>query len=215
MGMATDIKTLRQRTGAGMLDCKKALTAAGDLESAIDWLRTKGIAKAAKKSGRVASEGLVVSYIHAGGRIGVLVELNCETDFVARNGDFVQFAEDVAMHIAAAAPAYVSREEVPPADIERERQVQLARVLESGKPQHIAEKIVEGRMGKFYEDYCLLDQKFVKDDKKSVSEVVAGKVATIGENIRIRRFTRFVMGEGLERREDDLAAEVAAAIGES
>jgi elongation factor Ts len=212
MGMATDIKTLRERTGAGMLDCKKALTETSSLDQAVDWLRTKGIAKAAKKSGRTASEGLVVSYIHAGGSIGVLVELNCETDFVARNDAFVTFAEDVAMHIAAAAPEYLTREEVPESAIERERKVQLARVMESGKPEHIAAKIVEGRMGKFYEENCLLDQKYVKDDKKTVGEVVASQVATIGENIRIRRFARFVMGEGLERRSDDFAAEVAAAI---
>ncbi len=213
MSMA-QIKTLRERTGAGMLDCKKALTeASGDLDAAVDWLRQKGIAKAAKKSGRAAAEGVVASYIHAGGKIGVLVEVNAETDFVAKNDQFMAFVNDIAMHIAAAAPTYISRDEVPNDAIEREKKVQLARVMEEGKPQHIAEKIVAGRMGKFYEEQCLLDQTFVKDDKKTVGEVVSDKIATIGENIKIRRFSRFVMGEGLEKKQDDFAAEVAAAAG--
>ncbi len=208
------IKDLRQRTGAGMLDCKKALTeSGGDIDEAIAWLRKKGIAKAAKKAGRVASEGMVDAYIHAGGKIGVLVEVNAETDFVARNEQFQKFVRDIAMHIAAAAPSYVSRDEVSPADIERERQIQLARVIEEGKPEHIAARIVDGRMGKFYEEHCLLDQKYVKDDSKTVQQYLDQTIATIGENIKIRRFSRFVMGEGLEKKADDFAAEVAAAAG--
>ena len=213
MSMA-QIKTLRERTGAGMLDCKKALTeASGDIDAAVDWLRKKGIAKAAKKSGRAAAEGVVASYIHAGGKIGVLLEVNAETDFVAKNDQFLGFVNDIAMHIAAAAPTYVSREEVPDGALEREKAVQLARVMEEGKPEHIAEKIVAGRMGKFYEEHCLLDQPFVKDDKKTVGQVVTDKIATIGENIKIRRFSRFVTGEGLEKKQDDFAAEVAAQAG--
>jgi elongation factor Ts len=212
MSMA-QIKTLRQRTGAGILDCKKALTeSAGDLDAAVDWLRTKGIANAAKKSSRIASEGLVGSYIHANGKIGVLLEVNCETDFVALNEQFQELVRDVAMHIAAAAPSYVSRDEVPADETAKEREIQLARTIEEGKPEHIAEKIVEGRMNKWYQDICLLEQKFVKSDDKTVERVVQDAVATIGENIKIRRFSRFVLGEGLEKRSDDFAAEVAAQV---
>lgn len=211
---AKDIKDLRGRTGAGMLDCKKALAECdGDIDKAIDWLRQKGITKAAKKAGRAATEGLVHSYIHGTGKIGVLVEVNAETDFVARNEQFIDLCNDIAMHIAAAAPEFVSKEEVPQERIEREKAVQLARIVEEGKPAHIAEKIVMGRMGKFYEDICLLEQKFVKDDKKTVAEMLNEKIGTIGENIKIRRFSRFVLGEGLEKKEDDFAAEVAAQAG--
>lgn len=205
------IKELRERTGAGILDCKKALGETGDsVEKAVDWLRTKGIASAAKKGGRVAAEGLVEAYIHAGGRIGVLLEINSETDFVARNEGFKNLCRDIAMHIAAAAPEYVRRDEVPADAVERERKVQLDRVMSEGKPEHIAAKIVEGRMTKWYEEVCLLDQKFIKDDSKTVDQVVKGLVATIGENIQVRRFSRFVVGEGLQKRQDDFAAEVAA-----
>jgi elongation factor Ts len=208
------IKDLRERTGAGILDCKKALAENGDnVEKAIDWLRAKGITSAAKKSSRAASEGLVEAYIHAGGKIGVLLEINCETDFVAINEKFKGLARDIAMHIAAAAPEYVKRDEVPADAIERERQVQLTRVMGEGKPENIAQKIVDGRMTKWFEEVCLLDQKFVKDDSKTIQQVVQEAVATIGENIQIRRFTRFVMGEGLEKRKDDFAAEVAAQAG--
>lgn len=211
---AADIKTLRQRTGAGILDCKKALEEnGGDLDASIDWLRAKGIASAAKKSGRIASEGLVISYIHAGGKIGVLLEVNCETDFVAINDGFKDLCHDIAMHIAAAGPEYISKDEVSEDAVERERQVQLQRVMEEGKPEHIAERIVEGRMGKYFEEVCLLEQKFIKDDKKTVGEVVTDAVARIGENIRVRRFERYVLGEGLEKRSDDFAAEVAAQMG--
>lgn len=206
------IKDLRERTGAGILDCKKALAETGDdVEKAIDWLRKKGIASAAKKSGRTAAEGLVESYIHAGGKIGVLLEINCETDFVAMNEQFKSLARDIAMHIAASSPLCVRREEVDPALLEREKAVQIERVMAEGKPQAIAAKIVEGRMGKFYEENCLLEQKFIKDDSKTVEQVVKEAVATIGENIQVRRFVRFVMGEGLQKRSDDFAAEVAAA----
>jgi elongation factor Ts len=211
---ATAIKDLRQRTGAGILDCKKALAeSGGNIDQAIDWLRAKGIAKAAKKAGRAATEGMVTSYIHAGGKIGVLLELNCETDFVAMTDDFKALAHDVSMHIAAAAPEYVKREEVPEADVAKEKKVQLARVIEEGKPEHIAEKIVEGRIGKWFEEVCLLDQKFVKDDKKTVGEMLGEAVGKIGENIQVRRFSRIVLGEGLEKKSDDLAAEVAKMTG--
>ena len=190
MVSAADIKSLRERTGAGMLDCKKALNEnSGDLEQAIDWLRQKGISKAAKKSGRTASEGLVEAYIHAGGKIGVLLEINCETDFVALTDDFKNLARDIAMHIAAASPEYVTKDEVPEDAIERERKVQLARVMEEGKPEHIAEKIVAGRMSKYFEEVCLLEQSFIKDDSRSVGQVLTDTVATIGENIQVRRFS--------------------------
>lgn len=209
-----NIKALRERTGAGMLDCKKALAESdGSIEGAVDWLRQKGIAKAAKKAGRAATEGLVTAYVHGNGKIGVLVEVNAETDFVARNEQFQELVTNIAMHIAAAAPEYVTKDEVPADAIERERQVQLARVIDEGKPAHIAEKIVAGRMGKFYEDFCLLEQPFVMDDKKTVGQYVTENVQIIGENIQVRRFQRFVLGEGLEKKVDDFAAEVAAAAG--
>lgn len=215
MGSMDLIKDLRGRTGAGILDCKKALAENGDdVDKAIDWLRAKGITSAAKKSSRVASEGLVEAYIHAGGKVGVLLEINCETDFVALTPNFKGLVRDIAMHIAAAAPEYVRREEIPADAAERERNVQLQRVMSEGKPEKIAEKIVEGRMTKWYEDVCLLDQKFVKDDSKTIDQLVKESVATIGENIQIRRFVRFVMGEGLEKKQSDFAAEVAAQAGQ-
>lgn len=208
------IKDLRERTGAGILDCKKALAENGDdLEKAIDWLRAKGIASAAKKSARAAAEGIVEAYIHAGGKIGVLLEINCETDFVAMNAQFKELARQIAMHIAASAPEYVRREEIPAAAVEREKAVQMERVMAEGKPQHIAAKIVEGRLAKWYEEVCLLDQRFIMDDTKTVDQVVKEMVGTIGENIQVRRFTRFVMGEGLQKKADDFAAEVAAQAG--
>lgn len=211
---AQAIKDLRHRTGAGILDCKKALAESdGDIDKAIDWLRAKGIAKAAKKAGRAATEGMVTSYIHAGGKIGVLLELNCETDFVAMTDDFKSLAHDISMHIAAAAPEYVQRDEVPQDAVDKEKKVQLARVIEEGKPEHIAEKIVEGRISKWFEEVCLLDQKFVKDDKLTVGEMLGQAVGKIGENIKVRRFARFVLGEGLEKKTDDLASEVAKMTG--
>ena len=211
---AKDIKLLRQRTGAGLLDCKKALKASeGDIDGAVDWLRSKGIAKAAKRSGRVATEGSVSSYIHAGGQIGVLIEVNCETDFVARTDDFKGLVADLAMQIAAEAPQFVAREDVSEADAEREREVQLARAIEEGKPAHIAEKMVEGRMRKYYEDVCLLEQTFIKDDKKKVKDILTEAVSRMGENIRVRRFSRMALGEGLEKKVSNLAEEVAAQLG--
>ena len=213
MGMS-EIKELRARTGAGILDCKKALAENdGDVGKAIDWLRAKGAAKAAKKAGRAAAEGLVHAYIHAGGKIGVLVEVNAETDFVARNEQFQDLVNDIALHIAAAAPEYVRREDVDQAAADAERAVQKARVLEEGKPEHIADKIVEGRMKKWYGDVVLLEQPFVKDDKKTVKAMLEEAVGRIGENIQVRRFTRYVLGEGIEKRTDDLASEVAKTLG--
>jgi elongation factor Ts len=208
------IKELRERTGAGILDCKKALAENGDdVQKSIDWLRAKGMASAAKKAGRAAAEGLVECYIHAGGKVGVMVELNCETDFVALNESFKQLARDIAMHIVAAQPEYVRREEVPADAFEREKQVQVEKTMSEGKPQAIAEKIVVGRMSKWYEEVCLLDQKWFKDDSKTVDQVVKDLTAVIGENVQVRRFSRFVMGEGLTRRSDDFAAEVAKQAG--
>jgi elongation factor Ts len=209
-----DIKELRERTGAGMLDCKKALDEnGGDVEKAIDWLRSKGVAKAAKKSGRAATEGLVHAYIHGAGKIGVLVEVNAETDFVARNEQFQQLVNDIALHIAAAGPEYVRAEDVPAAMLEKERAVQKALVLEEGKPEHIADKIVEGRMTKYLQEICLLEQPFVKDDKKTVGQMLSDAIARIGENIQVRRFSRYVLGEGLEKKADDFASEVAKTAG--
>jgi elongation factor Ts len=214
MASMEQIKDLRARTGAGIVDCKTALAENGDnVEKAIDWLRAKGLASAGKKAGRVASEGVVEAYIHAGGKVGVLLELNCESDFVALTPQFKALAKDIAMHIAAAAPEYVRREEVPGDAMERERKIQLQRVMSEGKPEKIAEKIVEGRMTKWYEEVCLLDQKFVKDDSKTIDQLVKEAVATIKENIQVRRFARFVMGEGLEKKQSDFAAEVAAQAG--
>ena len=220
-----DIKALRQRTGAGILDCKKALSENnGDVDSAIDWLRAKGIAKAAKKASRAATEGLVYSYIHDGGRIGVLVEVNCETDFVARNESFQELCEDIAMHIAASAPEYVSKDEVDPAAAAHERKVQLERIREEGdKPEKmpqdrwdmILEKKIDGRMRKWFESVCLLDQPFIKDDSKTVAQMLADTVSTIGENIQVRRFARYVLGEGLEKKQDNLAEEVAKMTAEA
>lgn len=213
MGL-NDIKELRERTGAGMLDCKKALTeTGGDLEKAVDWLRAKGIASAAKKAGRVAAEGLVHSYIHAGGRIGVLLEVNCETDFVAMGDGFKTLVNDIAMHIAAAAPKYLAREDVPADAVEHEKTIQKERVMAEGKPANVAERIVEGRIGKFYEEVCLLEQKFIKDESKTIKDLVAEAAGKIGENVRVRRFVRYEVGEGIEKRKDDFAAEVAQQAG--
>ena len=215
---ATMIKDLRERTGAGMSDCKKALVeVAGDMDKAIDYLRAKGLAKAAKKSGREAAEGAVVSYIHAGGRIGVLVEVNCETDFVARNDDFVGFTRDVAMQIAAMGPLYVRKEEVPADAIEHEKSVLIAKAKEdpkmAGKPDAMLAKITEGQVTKWMKEICLLDQPFVKNPDKTIDQLQQELIAKIGENIKIRRFVRFELGEGLEKKKDDFAAEVAKQAG--
>ena len=211
---ATMIKDLRERTGAGMADCKKALVECdGDMEKSIDFLRAKGLAKAAKKACREATEGAVVSYIHGGGRIGVLVEINCETDFVARNEDFVGFTKDVAMQIAAMGPQFVRREEVAEDVIARERAVLVAKAVESGKPEAIAQKMVEGQLSKWLKDICLLDQPFVKNPDKTIDQLQQELIAKIGENIKVRRFARFELGEGLEKKKDDFATEVAKAAG--
>lgn len=215
---ATMIKDLRERTGAGMSDCKKALVeVAGDMDKAVDYLRAKGLAKAAKKSGREATEGAVVSYIHAGGRIGVLVEVNCETDFVARNEDFIGFTKDVAMQIAAMGPLYVRKEEVPAEAIEHEKSVLVAKSKEdpknANKPEAVLAKITEGQVTKWLKEICLLDQGFVKDPDKTIDQLQQELIAKIGENIKIRRFVRFELGEGLEKKKDDFAAEVAKQAG--
>ncbi|MBS6720429.1 MAG: translation elongation factor Ts [Peptoniphilus harei] len=207
------VKELREKSGAGMMDCKKALTETnGDMDKAIDFLREKGLASVAKKSSRIASEGLVDSYIH-GGRIGVLVEVNSETDFVAKNEEFKSFVRDIAMQIAAVAPKYVSREEVPAEEVEHERKVLTEQARGENKPEHIIEKMVEGRLEKFYEEICLLDQDFIKDPDKKIQDILNDLIAKIGENIKIRRFVRFEVGEGLEKREEDFAEEVAKQIG--
>jgi elongation factor Ts len=211
---AAQVNELRKATGAGLMDCKRALTETeGDHEKAIDYLRTKGLAAASKKSGRVATEGAVGSYIHAGGKIGVLVEVNCETDFVAKNETFQNFVKDIGMHIAAASPLYVRREEVPAELIEREKEIYRAKAKESGKPDAIIEKILDGQINKFFADICLLEQPYVKDPDKTVQILLNETIATIGENMSIRRFSKFVLGEGLAKKENDFAAEVAAAVG--
>ncbi len=206
---ASDITKLREQTGAGMLDCKNALTECnGDMAKAADWLREKGIAKAAKKASRIAAEGAVFLYNHMNGKIGVMLELNCETDFVAKNEDFQQLGHDLCLHIAANAPKYVSREEVESTELEKEREILKAQVINEGKPAQMADKIVDGKINKFYKDVCLLEQDFVKDPSKTVEALVNESIAKIGEKISIRRFARFVMGEGLEKRNDNLAEEV-------
>jgi elongation factor Ts len=191
------VRELRERTGAGMMDCKKALAeAAGDIENAIDVLRTRGVAKAAQRVGRATSEGVVSSYIHAGGKVGVLVEINCETDFVARTDDFQSLVRDVALHIAAANPRFVRREEVTPELLEREKAIYREQALASGKPANVADRIVDGKVEKFYGELVLLEQPFVKDPEKTINQLVAERVAKVGENIQIRRFARFKVGEG-------------------
>ncbi|PWK12680.1 translation elongation factor Ts [Tumebacillus permanentifrigoris] len=203
------VKELRERTGAGMMDCKKALVETnGELEKAIDFLREKGLAAAAKKSGRIAAEGVVESYIHAGGKVGVLLEVNCETDFVAKNDGFKSFVKDIAMHIAAAKPLYLSREEVSAETVEHEKEILRAQALNEGKPANIVDKMVEGRVAKYYKENCLLEQEFVKNTDKTIETVVKEMISTIGENINIRRFVRWEMGEGLEKKVDNFVEEV-------
>lgn len=207
------VKELRERTGAGMMDCKKALAATeGDMDKAIDFLREKGLAAAAKKAGRIAAEGLVESYIHGGGRIGVLVEVNCETDFVAKTDAFKSLVKDIAMHIAAANPSYLRREEVPTAELEHEKMVLSEQARNEGKPEKIIEKMVSGRIEKYYKEVCLLEQPFVKDPDKTISDLITESIAKIGENIAIRRFTRYQLGEGIEKKQEDFAAEVMSFV---
>lgn len=207
------IKEIREKTGSGMMDCKKALTEAdGDMEKAIKWLREKGIATAEKKSSRIAAEGIVESYIHMGGRVGVLIEVNIETDFAAKNEDFRTFVKELGMQIAAMNPRWVSKEEVPADALEKEREIVRNQALNEGKPEKIVDKIVEGRLSKFYDENCLLEQSFIKDDSKKVREVLTQMIASIGENITVRRFTRYEMGEGLQKREENFADEVMKQI---
>ncbi len=210
---AAQVKDLREKTGAGMMDCKKALSeAGGNMEKAIELLREKGLAAAAKKAGRIAAEGVVESYIHMGGKIGVLVEINCETDFVAKTDDFKEFARDIAMQIAAYNPQFVSRDEVPVEEIEKEKEIYKQQAINEGKPEHIAEKMVEGRIKNYYKEVCLLEQVFIKDGDKSVEVLLNEKVAKIGEKISIRRFTRYQLGEGIEKRQENFAEEVMAQV---
>jgi elongation factor Ts len=215
---AAAVKSLREKTGAGMMECKNALTeAGGNEEQAVEILRKRGLASARKKEGRIAAEGAVGSYIHMGGKVGVLVEVNCETDFVARGEEFTQLVKDVAMHIAAAEPRYVSREEVPADALDKEREIARAQAKNdpknANKPDQVIDKIVEGRLNKYYEETVLLDQPFVKDPAKTVGELVTEKIAKTGEKITIRRFSRYKMGEGLEKRSDDFGGEVASLAG--
>jgi elongation factor Ts len=207
------VKELREITGAGMMDCKKALVETnGDMEKAIEYLREKGLAAAAKKAGRITTEGIVESYIHGGGRIGVLVEVNCETDFVAKTDEFKELVKDIAMQIAAMRPLYVSKDDVPEEVIEKEKNILKAQALNEGKPAQVVEKMVEGRLKKYYEEVCLLEQPFIKDNDKTVKQLVNEKIAKIGENINIRRFVRFELGEGLEKKQVDFASEVMSQI---
>lgn len=212
------VKALREKTGAGMMECKRALTESeGDETKAIDVLRKRGLAKAGEKAGRIAAEGAVGSYIHMGGKVGVLVEVNCETDFVARGEEFMQLVKDIAMHIAAAEPRHVTRAEVPAEVLDKEREIALAQIKNdpknANKPDQVIEKILEGRLNKYYEEAVLLDQPFVKDPAKTVGDLVTEKIATIKENISVRRFTRYKMGEGIEKRADDFGSEVASLAG--
>lgn len=210
---ASMVKDLRDRTGSGMMDCKKALVEnAGDMEKAIEYLRENGLAKAAKKAGRVASEGIVEAYIHGGGRIGVLIEVNIETDFAAQNIEFRSFVKDVAMQVAALSPLFVRREDVPVELIEKEKEILKAQAINEGKPANIAEKMVTGRIEKYYNEVCLLEQPFIKDNEKTVEQVLNEKIAAIGENINIRRFVRFERGEGIEKKEENFAEEVMKQI---
>jgi elongation factor Ts len=207
---AQDVAKLRAQTGVGMMECKKALTDAnGDFEKAITLLRERGLKAVDKKQGRIASEGLVASYIHMGGRIGVLVEVNCETDFVAKSDDFQNLVKDIAMQIAAANPKYVREEEVDATELEKEKEILRAQALNEGKPAAIVDKMVEGRVKKYYEDVCLMNQAFVKDSSMTIKDVLTEATLKIGEKISVRRFVRYELGEGMEKRNDDLAAEVA------
>ena len=209
MVTAASVKELRDKTGAGMMDCKKALVeTGGDMDKAVDLLREKGLAAAVKRADRIAAEGVVESYIHMGGKIGVLVEINCETDFVARTDEFKELARDIAMQIAASSPKFISREEVPQAEIEKEKEILRAQAINEGKPEKIADRMVEGRIGKYYKEVCLMEQPFIKDTDMTVTDLINEKTVKIGEKISIRRFARFALGEGLDKREDNFAEEV-------
>jgi elongation factor Ts len=209
-----DIAKLRAQTGAGMMDCKKALDEAnGDMEMAADLLRKKGILKAAKRADKVAAEGVVMSYIHGGGKVGVLVEVNCETDFVAKTDAFRAIANDVALHIAGIAPKYVSREEVPAEALEKEKEIYREQLKNEGKPADMIEKILTGKMDKFYSEVCLLEQPFIKDEEKTVQQLLTEKTVETGEKITVRRFVRYALGEGIEKVQNDFVAEVNAQAG--
>jgi len=211
---AKDVMDLREKTGVGMLDCKKALTECnGNMEKAIDYLREKGIAAAAKRQSRIAAEGAVFSYIHMNGTIGVLLEVNCETDFVAKSPAFQELGHDIAIHIAAANPKYVTVEEVDTAELEKEKEILKAQALNEGKPAAVVDKMVQGRIKKFYKEVVLLEQEFVKDPSKTISTLISDAINKIGEKISIRRFVRFQMGEGLEKRKDDFVEEVKKQAG--
>jgi elongation factor Ts len=215
---ASAVKSLREKTGAGMVDCKNALVEAnGDEAQAVEVLRKKGMASADKKAGRVTAEGAVGSYIHMGGKVGVMVEINCESDFVSRGEEFQQLVKDVSMHIAATDPRFLKREDVPSDVLDKEREILLEQLKNdpknSNKPEEVLNKIIEGRLNKYYEENVLLDQPFVKDPSKTIGELVSEKIASIKENITIRRYTRYKMGEGIEKRADDFAAEVASMVG--
>jgi elongation factor Ts len=213
---ATMIKELRERTGSGMADCKKALQETeGSMDKAIEYLRKKGLAKAAKKEGRIAAEGLVTQYIHAGGKIGVLLETNCETDFVAKNEDFLAFTREVMLQIAAMNPLYARKEDVPEEAIAKEREIHKSAVKASGKPDAVVDKIVDGQIKKWLGEICLMEQPWVKDDKKTITDLQSELVAKIGENIKVRRFVRYEVGEGLEKKSENFAEEVAKQAGMS
>ena len=212
---AKDVVELREKTGVGMLDCKKALEeTGGDMEKAVAYLREKGIANAAKKQTRVAAEGAVFSYIHMNGKIGVLLEVNCETDFVAKSPAFQELGHDLCIHIAAAAPKYVLTTEVDPTELEKEKEILKAQALNEGKPVAVVDKMVEGRIKKFYKDVCLMEQEYVKDPSKTITQLVNEAVSKIGEKISVRRFVRYQMGEGLEKRNENFADEIKKQTGE-
>ena len=211
---AQTVKELREITGAGMMDCKRALQETeGDMEKAINYLREKGLAAAAKKAGRIAAEGIVDSYIHMGGKVGVLVEVNCETDFVAKTDEFKELVHDIALQIAASAPEYIRREDVRADHLENEKEILAAQARNECKPENIIERMVQGRVDKFYKEVCLMEQPFVKNPDISIEQLVTDKIAQIGEKIFVRRFARYKMGEGLVKRQNDLAAEVAEQTG--
>ena len=214
MAITTDmIKTLREKTGSGMMDCKKALTETnGDMDKAVAWLREKGIASADKKASRVAAEGIVDAYIHAEGRIGVLIEVNIETDFAAKNEEFRRMVRDLGMQVAAMNPRWVSKEEVPAEELEKEKTIIRNKALNEGKPEKILDRIVEGSLNKFFEENCLLEMAYVKDDSKKISQLVKEMIAKIGENITVRRFVRFELGEGIQKKEENFAEEVMKQI---
>lgn len=208
------VKELRDMTGAGMMDCKKALEAAGgDIQGAVKWLRENDLATAEKKAGRIAAEGVVDAYIHEGGRIGVLIEVNIETDFAARNEAFKDLVKDMAMQVAAMKPLYVRREDIPAEVVEREREIARNQAIKSGKPEKIVEKIVDGRMEKYFQEVCLMEQQYIRDDNLTCEQLIKEMIGKVGENIKVRRFVRYEMGEGLEKRQEDFAEEVAAQLG--